>query len=444
MSVRLTFVGHAGLLVEAGGVGILTDPWLTGDAFNDSWTPHPAPVLRPADLARVTHIWISHEHPDHLSIPTLRSLPEEVRARITVLSQRLLSDEVTTFLGRLGFRAVEELAHGRWVEPAPGVELVMHQVGHEDSSLTVRAGGVTVLDLNDCKPSTGTLRRMRRQIGPVDVLLDQFSIAGRPGNPGDTAAYAVRRRHVLDVLLRHDAEVGARWLVPMASFVRFSHEENAYMNDAVNTVDDVAAAVAPERLAVLAPGDVWDVAAGPFPGTADAMARYRAAREAIPQLPLRRHDPVPFADVVEAVAGRLADLGRAYHQPVLRRVPPLTLHLTDLGRAVELDVASATVVEVATDHGACIVHLSSQAAEYTFSQRWGLPTLLISGRFRLTGDEAPFERLKQLGSAWSSGFHSRGAVRTVAGERGRDAVVRRWRGLAADVASRIGKYHVER
>ena len=442
--MRLTFVGHASVLVEAGGIAILTDPWLTGDAFNDSWTPHPQPVLRPADLARVTHVWVSHEHPDHLSIPTLRSFPDEVRARITVLSQRHLSDEVTSFLGRLGFGAVEELAHGRWVAPAPGVEVVMHQVGHEDSALTVRSGGTTVLDLNDCKPSPGTLRRIRRQIGPVDVLLDQFSIAGRPGNPGDTAAYAARRHHVLDELVRQDDVVGARWLVPMASFVRFSHEENAYMNDAVNTIDDVAAAVGPERLAVLFPGDAWDVDAGPFPGTGDAIARYRTARETIADLPLRRHDPVPFTDVVAAMASRTADLHRAYHEPVLRRLQPLTFDLADLGRAVELDVAARTVVEVVPGHGRCVVHLSSQAAHHTFSQRWGLPTLLISGRFRLTGDEEPFRRLKQLGSAWSSGFHTRGAARALTGDRGRDAVLRRARGLTADVLGRIGRNHAER
>ena len=85
--MRLTFVGHASLLLEHEGVSLLCDPWLRGDAFNEAWAPWPAPVLPAERLAGVTHLWISHEHPDHLSIPTLRSIPAEVRGRVTALYQ---------------------------------------------------------------------------------------------------------------------------------------------------------------------------------------------------------------------------------------------------------------------------------------------------------------------------------------------------------------------
>jgi len=41
------------------------------------------------------------------------------------------------------------------------------------------------------------------------------------------------------------------------SFVRFSHEENSYMNSSVNGVDDIASKVDERRLLVMYPGDVW-------------------------------------------------------------------------------------------------------------------------------------------------------------------------------------------
>jgi len=77
--MRISFVGHASILVKTGQVHLLTDPWFRGEVFNESWTLHPEPVLSEQDLAEVTHIWISHEHPDHLSIPTLRSIREDLR-----------------------------------------------------------------------------------------------------------------------------------------------------------------------------------------------------------------------------------------------------------------------------------------------------------------------------------------------------------------------------
>lgn len=58
------------------------------------------------------------------------------------------------------------------------------------------------------------------------------------------------------------------------------------------------------------------------------------------------------------------------------------------------------------------VELSSQAMWYTFAHRWGLPTLGVSGRYRLHGNEEPFRKLKKLASAYSAGI----VVKTGQGE----------------------------
>ena len=50
--MKITFVGHASVLLEECGVGLLIDPWLKGEAFNDSWTLYPQSVLRSEDLSR--------------------------------------------------------------------------------------------------------------------------------------------------------------------------------------------------------------------------------------------------------------------------------------------------------------------------------------------------------------------------------------------------------
>lgn len=107
--MRLSLVGHASVIIEASDVRLLTDPWLTGLAFNDSWALHPEPRLRQEDLDSLTHLWISHEHPDHFSPASLHSIPSEVRARVILLFQRRYSSEVVDFFATLGFRDVIEL-----------------------------------------------------------------------------------------------------------------------------------------------------------------------------------------------------------------------------------------------------------------------------------------------------------------------------------------------
>lgn len=80
-----TWVGHATVLVQAAGVNILTDP---------IWSDHASPfpplgprrVAKPGvlmeDLPKIDLIVISHNHYDHMDIPTLRKLWARDRPKI--------------------------------------------------------------------------------------------------------------------------------------------------------------------------------------------------------------------------------------------------------------------------------------------------------------------------------------------------------------------------
>jgi L-ascorbate metabolism protein UlaG (beta-lactamase superfamily) len=84
--MKLTFVSHAGVLLEVNGRRILTDPWTCGKTFNDGWA-----LLSPAyevDYRTLDYLFVSHEHPDHFNLPTLKSIPSEEKKRIRVLYQR--------------------------------------------------------------------------------------------------------------------------------------------------------------------------------------------------------------------------------------------------------------------------------------------------------------------------------------------------------------------
>ena len=80
-----TWVGHATVLVQAAGLNILTDP-----IWSDYASPFPPlgprrvaqPGIRFADLPRIDLIVISHNHYDHMDLPTLKRLWERDRPRI--------------------------------------------------------------------------------------------------------------------------------------------------------------------------------------------------------------------------------------------------------------------------------------------------------------------------------------------------------------------------
>ncbi|AEG49440.1 putative hydrolase [Sphingobium chlorophenolicum L-1] len=80
-----TWVGHATVLVQAAGLNILTDP-----IWSDHASPFPPfgpkrvaqPGVRFDDLPKIDLILVSHDHYDHMDIPTLKKLWDRDRPKI--------------------------------------------------------------------------------------------------------------------------------------------------------------------------------------------------------------------------------------------------------------------------------------------------------------------------------------------------------------------------
>lgn len=104
---RLTFVGHASTLIELDGVRLLTDPVLR---------PRIAHLRRQVPLSDDSHtppdaVLISHQHFDHLDLPSLRSFGPEMRIIAPRESLRLLSAQ--------GFTRVEGVDIGDSLSVGP-------------------------------------------------------------------------------------------------------------------------------------------------------------------------------------------------------------------------------------------------------------------------------------------------------------------------------------
>jgi L-ascorbate metabolism protein UlaG (beta-lactamase superfamily) len=74
---RVTFINHSTVLLQVAGANILTDPiWSERTSPVDFAGPkrHRAPGIRLEDLPKIDAILISHNHYDHLDLPTLETL----------------------------------------------------------------------------------------------------------------------------------------------------------------------------------------------------------------------------------------------------------------------------------------------------------------------------------------------------------------------------------
>ena len=83
--LRVTLVGHATFLIQTAGLTILTDPIWSERASPFAFAGprrHNPPGIRFDDLPRIDAVLISHNHYDHLDLPTIGRLWQRDRPRI--------------------------------------------------------------------------------------------------------------------------------------------------------------------------------------------------------------------------------------------------------------------------------------------------------------------------------------------------------------------------
>lgn len=101
--MRVTYIGHATLLIEIGGLKLLTDP--NFDPKLGRILPRvSAPGIALDALPRLDAVLVTHAHADHLSFDSLDGLPSETPV--------YAPPPVAAWLQRLGYRHVHALPAG--------------------------------------------------------------------------------------------------------------------------------------------------------------------------------------------------------------------------------------------------------------------------------------------------------------------------------------------
>jgi L-ascorbate metabolism protein UlaG (beta-lactamase superfamily) len=118
--LRVTFVNHATLLVQTDSLNILTDPIWSERASPVHWAGpkrHAPPGIRFEDLPPIDVVLISHNHYDHMDLPTLRRLVAAFHPRIvTGLGN-------AAYLARHGVPGAQDIDWWQSVSLAKGVRL---------------------------------------------------------------------------------------------------------------------------------------------------------------------------------------------------------------------------------------------------------------------------------------------------------------------------------
>jgi len=124
-ALRVTFVNHATVLLQFDGLNVLTDPIWSERASPLSWVGPKRvrpPGLRFEELPPIDAVVVSHDHYDHLDLPTLRRIADAHPAAEFVVplgSAPLLRDEGIGHVHELDWWQAHTLAQGARISAVP-------------------------------------------------------------------------------------------------------------------------------------------------------------------------------------------------------------------------------------------------------------------------------------------------------------------------------------
>lgn len=188
-SARITFVGHATLLIQVAGFNILTDPVWSDRASPLSFAG-PKRVTPPGvawdALPRIDLVLISHDHFDHLDLPTLRRLDARDRPRVlaplghrailaqampaSTISEHDWGDKVSVPPATSGTAApvivhLEPMLHGSGRSPFDQQQRLW-------AAFVIEAAGMKLLHIGDSGYGDGRLfREIGRKHGGFDLAI---------------------------------------------------------------------------------------------------------------------------------------------------------------------------------------------------------------------------------------------------------------------------------
>ena len=391
--MRIEWVNHASYVLDHDGVRLISDPWISGTAFDHGWKHLVPTQFGFDDFASITHIWFSHEHPDHFSPKNIQSIPAAFRSRITAMYHRAADRRVGDFCRNAGFKEVIEFESGKWIRLAPDLEALCGEAGSGDTWLCARSSKSVVLNLNDgVLDRRWRLASIKKAIGGIhpDVLLSQYSYANWVGNPEESQIRQEEARAHLERLALQCRILEPRYIIPFASMVWFCHAENFYLNADMNSLEDayrfLQARVEAQPVALF-PGDLWDM--GSPHASEDSLGRYAPYYAAIHSEPELVTSPTVDESELKRLASRFFGLLERHNPKWALRLAewigllkPARVYLWDTERSYELS-RQRGLRQIDANQDDCDIALSSESLAYALRFLWGGATVHVNGRFRV-------------------------------------------------------------
>jgi UDP-MurNAc hydroxylase len=391
MKTSIQFINHASVIINGDNISLLSDPWYQGDSFHKGWNL----LCEISDeqqlevLNKITHIWISHEHPDHFSIPFFKKFSYKIIERkIKILFQDMKDKRVIQFFKGLSIEYFE-LKDNIKLKLDEDFSVTCLKDGFYDSALLVINKNEKILNLNDCDVTDkNKAEEIFSKTGEVDVLLTQFSYAAWKGG---IANKKWRIEAALEKLNAIDLQISTfhpKFVIPFASFIYFSNKENFYLNDSINKPSDVINKFrhSKSKIIIMKPNDIIRDKFQDF-SNVESIDFWNKHYTSINQKKINIYNTINYELICEnflRYCERISAKNNMAFISIIRSISPIPffnpviVNILDLNITLKFDYVSKKIEHTPE---APMICLKSESLNFIFNNSFGFDTLTVNGCF---------------------------------------------------------------
>lgn len=383
--MTIEYLNHASVIIKSGEHSLLCDPWFSGTAFAGGWgLQYDNPdALQKAKSC--THLWISHFHPDHLHMPTLKQLAA-LSPRIIALANDSANFRISEALQHAGFKNIVPLYERRKLLLTGDMKVTRYPTAGIDNMLLIETPEGRILNYNDCHLPLDALKLLMRKIGKVDILLNNFNHAikfidnPRKSDEEIRSELKTNYKKVLDA-------INPRWAIPFASAHYYRTRDTWWQNQSLlesGDLVDLDSRILPLRI-----GSEVTFDDKLKPGVSPPSAKISLNTKDVKL----ETESIPFDAVVDAAK----DFGKRLRQSLLGLtfwIPELRIRVEEYRRVIRFDVNNRVFIEDDREIEDAHIEAHSSALSQWFSKPYGADSFFIGGHFAvLSKSTTPIRRV---------------------------------------------------
>ena len=380
--MKIKFINHACFIVEKSGQRVMCDPWFDGSVFDNGWSlmyDQVEPSTNDYD-----YVWISHEHPDHFR-PNLFQDSKISNDKKIILQERPKDKKLLKWFNTKNYEVLE-IPQNKDLHIGNSFRLSGDLNYDFDSWVCFKTDNRTILNLNDCISfkTDAEIEELKNKIGHVDVLLTQFSFANWTGNKGDLKTPQKAKDVVLTNLKRIFDIIKPDCIIPFASFVYFSHEENSYLNNNSIQISEFVDNFKNENIVVMKPNDEWCISDSWHKNEENIQFWTDQSKKTNEKM-YTKTNVFSYDKLLESFKEMKTKLYTSNDMKnfanKVEKLKPSTIYVSDLDMCVSYDILN-DLKRIYAQKEECDVYMSSESLHNVMKNAWGFGTLMINGRFQ--------------------------------------------------------------